>query len=50
MGIKKSDSSANLVTVKGNASELIDGSNTDVLSAQFQYIFFQCDGTQWWII
>jgi hypothetical protein len=33
--VKKIDSSSNTVTVKGNGSQLIDGSNTIVLSTQY---------------
>lgn len=48
--IKKTDSSVNAVTVKGNASETIDGSNTQILSSQYQSITVVCDGTSWWVI
>lgn len=50
LAFKKIDSSANAVTVKGNAAELIDAANTNVLSAQYAAILIHCDGTQWWII
>lgn len=45
--IKKSDSSANTVTVQGNAAELIDGANTAVLTRQYESIDLVCDGTSW---
>lgn len=50
LGVKKKDSSANTVTAKGNGSETIDGANTSVLAAQWQYIFLQSDGVQWYVI
>jgi len=49
--IIKIDSGGNLVTVKGNGSELIVGANTYTgLSAQFKSVTLWCDGTKWWII
>jgi len=50
LGVKKKDSSANTVTAKGNGAELIDGSNTSILAAQWQYVFLQSDGVQWYVI
>lgn len=46
--IKKKDSSANAVTLKGNGSELIDGANTKAVTTQYATIRAQSDGTQWW--
>lgn len=48
--IKKTDSSANTVTIDGNASETIDGLLTQVLSVQYQSMTIICDGTTWWVI
>lgn len=48
--IKKIDSSANAVTIDGNASETIDDSTTKVLSSQYDSAEIVCDGTEWWII
>jgi hypothetical protein len=48
--IKKTDSSANTVTIDGNASETIDGATTKVLTAQFEVVTIQCDGANWHII
>lgn len=45
--IKKIDSSANAITVDGNASETIDGQTTQILSAQYDAITIMCDGTTW---
>lgn len=46
---KKIDSSGNTVTVKGNGAELIDGSNTVVISTQYTpVVMVVSDGTQWW--
>lgn len=48
--IKKKDVTANIVTVDANASELIDGFTTYLLSTQYEAIKIQSDGTAWWII
>jgi hypothetical protein len=48
--IKKTDSSANGVTVDGNASETIDGSTTVILSSQHDSIMIVSDGSNWHII
>jgi len=48
--IKKIDTSANSVTIKANGSELIDGTNTKVISTQNTAIMLQSDGTFWWIL
>jgi hypothetical protein len=48
--IKKTDSSANTVTIDGNASETIDGATTKVLTAQYEVVTIQCDGANWHII
>jgi hypothetical protein len=45
--IKKTDSSANVVTVDGNLSETIDGSTTSALSAQYDSDNLICDGSNW---
>ncbi|NBV23587.1 MAG: hypothetical protein EBS05_16910 [Proteobacteria bacterium] len=45
--VKKTDSSANTVTLDGNASETLDGSLTVVLAAQYDSATFVCDGTNW---
>lgn len=48
--IKKIDVSANTVTVDANASELIDGQLTYVLSAQYSFVRLQSNGVSWDII
>jgi hypothetical protein len=48
--IKKIDSSANTVTVDGNASETIDDSTIQVISDQYTSITVHCNGTEWYII
>jgi hypothetical protein len=48
--IKKIDSSANAVTIDGNASETIDGSLTQVISSQYDCLTIMCDGSNWYII
>lgn len=45
--IKKTDSSANTVTIDGNGSETIDGAATKVLRLQNQSVALICDGTGW---
>lgn len=48
--IKKIDSSANVVTVDGDASETIDGLTTKTLTSQYDVVDIVSDGTEWWII
>ena len=48
--IKKTDSSANAVTVDGNASETIDGGTTAAITTQFESITIVCDGSNWHIV
>lgn len=48
--IKKTDSTSNLVTVSGNGTDTIDGTNTKVISVQYDSITITSDGTQWLII
>jgi hypothetical protein len=43
--VKKTDSSANAVTVDGNGAETIDGSATKVISTQNVNYTFRSDGT-----
>lgn len=47
--IKKTDSSVNLVTVDGNASETIDGDLTKKLGFQYDFMEISCDGSNWHI-
>ncbi|BFM42663.1 hypothetical protein CFS9_13040 [Flavobacterium sp. CFS9] len=46
----KTDASANSVTVKGNGSQLINASNTQVLAAQYDKINVKSNGVQNFII
>lgn len=48
--IKKSDSSANTVTMDGNSSETIDGATTKVINTQYAGYMIQSNGTSWDII
>jgi len=48
--VKKIDASVNTVTIDPNASELIDGATTNVLSTQWASLTFQSNGTSWFII
>lgn len=45
--VKKTDSSANAVTVDGNGAETIDGVATQVLGLHQSSITLRCDGTNW---
>ena len=45
--VKKVDSSANAVTVDGNASETIDGAATSTLSTQYDSVNLVSDGSNW---
>lgn len=49
LSIKKTDSSANAVTVDGNSSETIDGAATYLLYNQYDAIDLVCDGSNWHI-
>lgn len=48
--VKKIDSSGNACTLDGNSSETIDGTTTRALSAQYQSVQIQTDGTAWWVL
>lgn len=48
--IKKIDSTANVVTVDANASELIDGQLTQPISGQWNCMEIVCNGTAWYIV
>jgi hypothetical protein len=48
--IKKIDSSANAITIDGNASETIDGATTKVISVQYDSVTIVCDGSNWHIV
>ncbi|NJO48241.1 MAG: hypothetical protein HC840_00835 [Leptolyngbyaceae cyanobacterium RM2_2_4] len=47
---KKIDASVNVVTVKGNLTELIDGANTFLINTQYASVTVVSDGTQFWVI
>ena len=46
----KKSSASNTVTIQANASETIDGANTQTITAQYGSLRIICDGTKWWII
>lgn len=48
--IKKTDSSANAVTIDGNASEEIDGVTTLALTAQNDSVLIGCNGSAWFVL
>jgi len=47
IAFKKTDATANTVTIDGDSSETIDGATSYVLDAQYDYIILQCDTTTW---
>lgn len=48
VGVVKVDSSANSVTVDGNASDTINDVLTDVIHRQYEVVWYIWDGTEWW--
>ena len=48
--IKKTDSSANAVTVDGDASETIDGGTTATISTQFESMMIIAGASEWHVI
>jgi len=49
--LKKIDASVNAITVDGNASETIDGAETNAeMNAQYDTMTLLCDGSNWHII
>lgn len=50
VAFKKTDSSGNAITITGNSSDNIDGSNTLTLTSQYAWVVIVCDGTEWNII
>lgn len=50
LAIKKTDASANAVTIDGSGAETIDGSATLVLATQYNATTIICDGSQWWVL
>ena len=45
--IKKIDSSANAITIDGDGAETIDGSATQSLPSQYDYLSMHSDGSNW---
>jgi hypothetical protein len=48
--VKKTDATANTITVDPNSTELIEGGTTAVITTQYEAISSVCDGTEWWVI
>lgn len=48
--IKKTDSSANAVTIDANSTETIDGGTTAVISAQYASVQLISDDTNWQVV
>lgn len=49
INVKKTDSSANIVTVSPGAIGFIDGAATQTLTTQYEAVDFYCDGSNWFI-
>lgn len=47
---KKTDATANAVTIDGNGAETIDGAATYVLHGQYDSVTIVSDGTEWHIV
>lgn len=50
LSVKKIDNTANTIVLDGNASETIDGANTQTLNTEFQCMTIVSNGTAWSII
>ena len=48
--VKKTDASANAVTIDANASETIDGATTFALTSRYDTAQIVCDGTAWFLL
>jgi len=48
--IKKTNSSANTITIDGNGAETIDGATTLLLYVQYDAVRIICDGSNWYVI
>ncbi len=49
VGVKKTDASANAVTVDADGAETIDGAASRTLDVRYATEFYRCDGTEWHI-
>jgi hypothetical protein len=45
--IKKTDTSANAITIDGNGAETIDGDLTAVIQYPYTEVDLMCNGTAW---
>lgn len=50
IGIKKTDSTSNIVTITPNGSETIDGASSLGLTDQYEAVWLKNDGSNWYII
>lgn len=50
VSVKKTDSSANAVTIDGNGAETIDGATTHVLTNQNDNATLRCNGSNWFVV
>lgn len=49
VGVKKTDSSSNAVTVDGDGADTIDGSATRTINKPYKTEWYRCDGAAWHI-
>jgi hypothetical protein len=49
ISVKKTDASANAVTVDGNGAETIDGAATLALATRYAAVTLWSDGSNWWV-
>jgi hypothetical protein len=50
IGIKKTDASANAVTIARSGSSTIDGATSLALTVQYGTVILRCDGTNWHVV
>lgn len=46
----KKISNSGIVTIDANGSQLIDNSETVIISSQYDSVTLYCDGSKWWIL
>lgn len=50
VGAKKTDATANAVTVAASGSDVIDGAASYPLTVQYQSVTLMSDGGNWWVL
>mgnify|MGYP003395068582 CR=1 FL=1 len=48
--VKKTDATANTVTINPDGAETIDGASTRVITTQFESVWFVSNGTAWFVL